>query len=198
MRLAGLGHRAVVLGDVKRRRDAGIARSPARTPRPWSRGKIGERGVQERRVLALEQPDPAEVGRAGDGAAGDLLGDDRRRLALVAGIERREDRGDRDRADAPVADLAAPPSRSAARSSGMKARPSYSWPPSTIATSPSTSVGEIRRPVAERRQAGARRQADADRADPAQGAPLHDGVDEMRRADHDGVDGLAADARRLP
>ena len=53
--------------------------------------------------------------------------------------------------------------------------------------------GEVRRPVAERRQAGARRQADADRADPAQGAPLHDGVDEMRRADHDGIDGLVAD-----
>ena len=40
----------------------------------------------------------------------------------------------------PLSPIRRAASRSAARSSGMKARPSYSWPPSTIATSPSTTA----------------------------------------------------------
>ena len=64
MRLAGFGHRAVVLGEVERRRDAAESAIACANAATVVRGKIGERGVEERRVLALEQPDPAEVGRA--------------------------------------------------------------------------------------------------------------------------------------
>ena len=52
-------------------------------------------------------------------------------------------------------------------------------------------MGEILRPVAERRQRSARRQPDAHRRDRRQIAPLDDGVDEMRRADHHTVDHAA-------
>jgi hypothetical protein len=48
--------------------------------------------------------------------------------------------------------------------------------------------GEVFGPVAERRQAGASRQGEAQGADPGEPAPLHHGVDEVRGADHDGVD----------
>ncbi len=54
-------------------------------------------------------------------------------------------------------------------------------------------IGEILRPIAERRQRGARRQSDAHRGDARETAPLDDGIDEMRRADHDRVDRAARD-----
>jgi hypothetical protein len=49
-------------------------------------------------------------------------------------------------------------------------------------------LGQIRRPIAKRRQRGARRQPDPHRRDTREIAPLHDGVNEMRRANHDTVD----------
>jgi hypothetical protein len=51
---------------------------------------------------------------------------------------------------------------------------------------------EIRWPVAERRQARARRHADPNRADARQPAALNHGIDEMRGADHHGVNRSSA------
>ena len=81
----------------------------------------------------------------------------------------------------------------AVSSSGMKGLPSYSWPPSTIHTPPLTRLGEIVRPVAERRQRGRGRHAEPERRDLGQMAALDHGIDEMRGADHHAVDAL-----RLP
>ena len=52
---------------------------------------------------------------------------------------------------------------------------------------------EILRPVAERRQRGARRQPDAHRRDLRKIAALDNGVDEMGRADHNAVDSTTRD-----
>ena len=54
-------------------------------------------------------------------------------------------------------------------------------------------MGEILRPVAEGWQRGTRRQPDAHRRDTRKVAPLDNGVDKMRRADHHAVDHAAAD-----
>ena len=63
--IADLGrhHRAVVLGDEERRVDA--ARGDRRAkPAIVVRAKSAQRGVEQRRVLALQQADAAEFVRA--------------------------------------------------------------------------------------------------------------------------------------
>ena len=98
-------------------------------------------------------------------ASGHDRRDDLGRAPLVAGIERREDRRDADRPQARRLHLAAAALATAASSSGMNGRPSYSWPPSTIQTPPRTSAarssGQSQNGGSERRG----RHAEAQRRD---------------------------------
>ena len=166
-----------------------LARSASVNARVVLPRQLDEAGVEQRRVLALEQADAAEPVRERDRDVGALLAQDRRRLLLARGVQRREDGGDARPSVMPgVAD---PPGRRAharARRTGRAGRPSNSWPPSSMTTSPRTSVGQVLRPVDEGRQRGAGGQADAHRGDAAEVAPLHHRVGEVGGADHHRVD----------
>ena len=158
------------------------------------RGEIGERGVEERRVLALEEPDAAEIGRAGDGAARDLLAR-RSPPPRARGRDRAARRSRRSRpSGCPCRGSAAPRRERAARSSGMKS--------AAVIFMPAFDHRD-RRPRRPRRGPAGQSQNGGRlalagrpmRIAPTrlERAPLHDRVDEMRRADHDGIDGLVAD-----
>jgi hypothetical protein len=58
-------------------------------------------------------------------------------------------------------------------------------------------LGEIGRPSRKRRQRGRGRQRHANGCNLGQMAPLHDGVDEMRGADHEGIDARSEIGDRL-
>ena len=76
----------------------------------------------------------------------------------------------------------------AASSSGMNGRPSYSWPPSTIHTPPRTSVA---RSSGQSQNGGSEAEAGMPSRSAAtlvRCAALHHGVDEMRGADHHAVE----------
>ena len=76
----------------------------------------------------------------------------------------------------------------AASSSGMNSRPSYSWPPSTIQTPPRTSAA---RSSGQSQNGGSEAEAGMPSLSAAtlvRDAALHHGVDEMRGADHHAVE----------
>jgi hypothetical protein len=103
LRHLGQHHGAVVLGEVERRRDAARAQRLSEGPRGLP-GQLDEAGVEERRVLALEESDAAEPVREGDGDTGAFLLNDGGGLLLARGVQRREHRRDGHRADPRVAD----------------------------------------------------------------------------------------------
>jgi hypothetical protein len=186
-----LHHGPIILGQIERRGDP--ARGDCRSE-PVNRDprQIDQRSVEKGGILALEEADAAEVVRYGDRSIRALLGKDRPRPLLAARVELREDRGDRDR-PGPV--LTDPPRGST--HAGLVER--HDRPAVIVMPAfehehlAAHALGEILGPVAERWQRGARRQPDAHRIDARQIAPLHDGIDEMRRADHDAVDFAARD-----
>ena len=63
--------------------------------------------------------------------------------------------------------------------------------------SPIGKLGEIVRPTRERRQRSGGRQRDANRRNLGQMTPLHHGIDEMRRADHQRIDARSEIGDRL-
>jgi hypothetical protein len=113
-------------------------------------------------------------------------------IAFVARVERRENPGDCDGAKALVAD--APRCiPNGAPIQGHEEPPVIIVPALDHLDAPGDDTREVLGPIAEGRQARACRHSDADCADPAQPPPLHHCVDEMRRADHDGIDRCRAD-----
>ncbi len=160
-----------------------LARSASRERPRGLPGQLDEAGVEQRRVLALEQADAAEPVRQGDRDVRAFLADDRRRLLLARRVQRREHRGDGDRADPGVAD--APGRRAHAPAVERDERAAVEL----VAAFQhhdlgAHQLGQVLRPVHEGRQRGARGQADAHRGDAAQIAPLHHRVGEVGGADH--------------
>ncbi len=183
----GLGHLrqhdgAVVLGEIERRLDA----APTQGLREGARclaGQLDQAGVEQGRVLALEQADAAEAVGQGDGDVGALLAEDGRRLLLAGGVQWREHCGDRDRADARRADA---PGRLAhallvERHERAAVELVAALQHDDLAAD---QVGQVLRPVHEGRQRGAGGQADAHGGHPAEVAPLHHRVGEMGSPDH--------------
>ncbi len=127
---------------------AAIARRKARDRDPR---QIDEGGVEEGGVLALEEADAAQIVRQGDRGLRAFLGEDRPRPLFAGGVERREDRGDRDRPDAALADLPRRPPHA-----GLVER--HDRPAVVIVPAfehehlAADRAGKILRPVAERRQ----------------------------------------------
>ncbi len=101
-------------------------------------------------------------------------------------------------ADSPFAFISRAARRTASASSGMNGRPSYSWPPSTIHTPPSTrrarSAGQSQKGGNDA-LAG---MAEAQGRDPRELAALYHRVHEMRGADHHGVDALGRQCAGRP
>ena len=78
-----------------------LPRSASRNARAIVRGQLDQAGVEQGRVLALQQADAAEPVRQRDRDVGAFLArGSRPRRSSQRRVERREDRGDRDRADA--------------------------------------------------------------------------------------------------
>ncbi len=124
----GAHQRAVVLGDVERRRDAQVGdrlpESGDRLPRQWPQA-----GVEDRGILALEQPDAADVAGERDVRAGNLL------LQMMAAAscsmlvltgEKTEETA---MAVIPLPAISSATARISSGSSGEISRPSNSWPP---------------------------------------------------------------------
>ena len=170
-------HGPVVLGQVEGRRDPA---SP-------------QGGVEQRDVLPLEQPDPAELVRQRDRDVGTFVAHDLCGGDLARGIERREHRRDRHGADSGLANLpgGAPHGRDVERHDRAAV---------VLVSSlhhedrPAHDRREIVGPVDERPERRAGWKADAYRRDRREVAALDDRVREMRRADHHGVDGSGRDA----
>ena len=181
----GLHHGAVVLGQEQRGVDAAL-RGRLAEGRHRLNGEVVQHRIEQRRVLPLQQADPSQIGRQGHGDIRADLPQDIARRHLAARIERREDRGNRHRAQTLVAD--APRRRAHAGGVERHDRAAViivaTLEQEGLAVHP---LGEILRPIAERRQRCARRHADPDRRHLHQMPPLHHGVDEMRGADDDGV-----------
>ena len=119
----------------------------------------------------------------------------RRRFFFAGGVQRREDRGDRDRADPGVADP--PGGRAHATGVERDERAAVELVTALQHHDLAAHQGrEVLRPVDERGQRGAGGQADAHRGDAAEVAPLHHGIGEVGRADHGGV-GVARGGRLL-
>ena len=143
------GDRPVVLRDKKRRGDAepsdGMTKSANHIVR-----EIDERGVEESRILALEQADAAQMVGARDANARHLLLEDLRNLILVARIKRGKHRGDRHGANAGRADLL----RRSSRRGNVERHETPSIVVMTAFKKPCAAAhqrGEILWPVAERR-----------------------------------------------
>jgi hypothetical protein len=189
-RLLGGQHGAVVLRDVERRPDLapdqGLHEASGRPAR-----QVDQTGVQQRRVLPLEQPDPPEVVRAGDGEPGTFLQQDAGGFFLAGWIEGREHGGDGRRRQASLADAPArlPDGRRVEGHDGASVVLVASLDHEDLAPD---EAGQILRPVLEGRQRRAGGEPDADGRDRGQVAPLDYGVGEMRGADHDRVDGARA------
>ena len=132
-----------------------------------------------------------------DRDAGALLPDDRRRLVLAGRVQGREHRGDRHRARARGRGSAAPPRACPPSSKGTMGRPSYSWPPSSMTTSPRTiaarSSGQSTNGGSEALAGSPIRTA----ATRARSRRWTTRVREMRGADHHRVDRRAVEARAL-
>ena len=181
-------YRAVVLGDEQRRIEAGIADRLLEGGDGVAR-QVGQRGVQQAGILALQQADAAEIGRAGDRGIGNDRGDQLGGAFLVAGVERREDRGDPDRAQPGRLHLLSRlgDGRLVERHEGPAVILVAAFDHPDAAAH---QLGQILRPVAERRQRGRGWHAEPQRPHLGEMAALHDRIDEMRRADHHAVDAL--------
>ncbi len=130
------------------------------------------------------RPMRPKVARQSDGDAGAFLGQGSlaARSILARRVDRREDRGDRDGADAAVADLPRRPPH--ADLVERHDRPAVVIVPAFEHEHLAADRAcEILRPIAERRQRGRGRQPDAHRGDPAEPLALHHRVDKMRRPD---------------
>ncbi len=168
--------------------------SPNASRRP-SR-QVHEARVQQRGVLALEEPDAAQIVRERDGDVGALLAQDLRRLVLARRVERREDRGDAGRAQAALADAPRRPAH-AGRVEGDDGPAVVLVPALQHDDLAADQRGQVGRPVDEGLEGGAGGQPDPDRGDRRQVAPLDDGVGEVRGPDHHGVDRAPVHARFL-
>ena len=158
-------------------------------------GQLDEAGVEQGRVLALEQADAAEPVGEGDRDVGTLFEDDGGGFFLAGGVQRRENGGDGDRADPGVADP--PGGRAHAAGVERDERAAVELVAALQHHHLAADEGrEVLRPVDERGQGGARGQADAHRGDAAEVAPLHHGIGEVGRPDHGGV-GIARGGRLL-
>ena len=185
----GQHHGAVVLGEIERRGQAAggqrLGEGAGRAP-----GEADQRGVEQRRVLALQQADAAELVRERHRGVGTLFAEDRRGVRLALGVERREHRGDRHRGDPGRPD----PARGIAHASLVERHdgPAVVFVAALEHDDLAAHEGcEVVGPVDEGRQRRAGRQADPDRGHAGEVAPLDDGVREVRGADHDGIDRTA-------
>ena len=175
-------HRAIVLRDIERRGD------PRRRQRRLE-GRDGQprqrhqRGVQQRDILPLQQPDPPQLMGQRDGGLRHLLPQDLRRAKLHPRVERGEDGRDSDAADARGAHR--PRRRCHARLIERHDRPAVIIMPALDHMHlPAHLRGQILRPVTEGRQGGGGGQPDPQRADLGEVPPLHHRIDEMGGADH--------------
>ena len=163
-------HGAVVLREVERRGDARWPRSAsvkARRRAPRQRDQ-GRRSAASRSRARAGRCDRARARASRRRSGTPRAGSSPPRFSHSA-LSGEKTRGDADRRMPAVADPPAPPPACPSSSNGTIGRPSYSWPPSSMKTSPRTSARQVLRPVDERRQRRAGRQADADGRDPGRG-----------------------------
>jgi hypothetical protein len=182
-----LGDGPVVLGDEERCSDAAFGDRP-REGGDRVACQIGKGRVEQRGVLAFEQADAAKFMRTGDrNVLAEFRGQDLGGTALLAWVDRREDRGDRDRAEPGRLDLP----RGGGQRGFVERHDRTSIVVMAAFDLPDAALGERRHvggPVAEGRQRRADRPADAHRGDPGQLTALHHRVDEMGGPDHHSVD----------
>src|SRR4029453_11109732 len=89
--------RAVVLGEENRRIQLELGESGVEGLND-PRGKLAQAGVHDRRVLSFQETGAADLVREADLDLGQLPLEDPRRLLLELRVDRREDRGEGDRA----------------------------------------------------------------------------------------------------
>ena len=159
-RIVGRDQRAVVLAQVNRRRDAELRECLAQRAHDVAR-QPAQRRIDQRRVLAIDQPEPADLARQRDVGVGMDARQHGRGLLLDIGTHRREVRRDRDRADALLPDVArgrSPDRRRRARHTPCRRRTSRHRRGSAR-PAPPTSGRRATRPSAECRPSSAARPA---------------------------------------
>ena len=184
--IGGVHQRAVVLGQEEPPLDAaGVERGSKRVDDEL--GEIAQARVHHRRVLALQQPDAADVARQSDVDARQRLFEDRSGLGFELGVDRTEHRRDRDRANALGSDVLGD-----AEQFGLVERRNHASvelvPAMREIGMVSDRASEVLRPIDHRRQRGGGRQAEAHGGGRREIAALHHGIGEMGGADHDDVD----------
>ena len=177
---------AVVLADVQRAVEAKLDQRPDQP----GHGALGERSqarIHDRSVLTLEQPQPADLTGQADVEFRCLAGQDITGLGLEAVVDGREDRGHRHRAHALRDDVLR-------RCSQLVVIDGADQPTVELMAA----VAEIDvvaehgpqplGPVDERRQSPRGGEPEPHDGSGHEAASLHQGVGEVRRADHDRTD----------
>ncbi len=152
-------------------------------------------GVHDRRVLALEQPDPPELVREAERRAGHLLREQLGGLALELGVDRREHGRDRDRAQLLGADVGGDPLQLGPVQRRDRA-PVDLVPAVGDVPVPAERVAQVVGPVDHRRQRGRGRRGQPHARRRDQAPPLDDRVGEVRGADHHRGHARGVQARR--
>ena len=169
-----------------RPRDAGAGDGPAEGV-DHLRRNVAQAGVHDRRVLALEQPDPADLARKGDVRARQFPREDLACLLLESIRDRRKHRGDGDGADALGADVGGDADEFVFIQRRDLAAVEFVAAMGEVAMV-ADGLLQVLGPIHHRRQRGGRRQAKPHGGRRREASPLDDGIGEMRRADHDHVD----------
>ena len=184
----GQHHRAVVLGQVKRCVDTYRAQGLAKRTNHVV-AKLGQAGVEQGDVFALQQTNAPEPVRQGDADPRTDVGDDLLRAQFVLGCQRRKNRRDADGVDTRVADTQCRfPQRIFVQ---RHKRPAVEFMAAFDHENHRVHhVAQILGPVHHGRQRGRCRQTDTDRGHAHQVTPLHHRIDEMRGAYHHRVNRL--------
>jgi hypothetical protein len=176
--------RAVVLAEVEGRGDA-VARDGGGQPVDDAVGELAQRGVDDRGVLALQQPHPADLVRERHrDVRAERRGDHLGGPDLELGVDRGEHRRDRDRPDAVRGHVLGVATQLGLVQRGD--RPAVELVAAVREVgAPRDRLDQPLRPVDHRRQRRRGREPEPQRGRRGQVAGLHERVDEVRRADHD-------------
>ena len=190
----GAGNRAVVLGDIERRRNATVGNGFGESIGGVA-GQFDQARIQQCRVLSLKQPDPPEPARQRDMNIGVFVADNLSRPLLAFRGQWREHRADADGGYMVRAHVAGGVGHRALverhQGTAIIFMAAGNQVPATV-----DQPRQIVRPINKRRQAGRGRQANPKRRRPVQAATLNHRIDEMGRADHHRIDVTGGVAHR--
>ena len=186
LRVVDAHERAVVLGEEDRRIQRKLGESGVECLDD-PRGKLAEAGVHDRGVLSFQEAGAADLVREADLDPGQLPLEDRRRLFLELPVDRREDRGDGDRAEPFLTDVRCHRTQLVGVQ-GRDRTPVELVPAVAQVDVVTEGPLEALRPVDERRKRGRRGQAEADGRRRHQVLGLDHRVREVRGPDHHGLD----------